>query len=148
MMKKVLFSVLVLLFVMSINVFAYANSFENDKKLVEITSSFNFADEKISTFNNEKTLTGSAPEGTVIEISISTRNFTGKFKEVDFYTMEVGKSEIFSQAVNLSVGENLITMQVIKGRQVIEEENVIVNKKKRSIKTQLETSIYVPGGTF
>jgi len=145
MMKKILFSIIVVLFVMSTNIFVYADSSE---ATVEITSDFNFDDEKVSTFNSERTLTGSAKEGTVIEISISTKNFAGKFREVDFYTITVGKSGIFSQAVGLSIGENLVAMQVFQGEEVVEEESTIVNRKKRSIKTQLETSIYVPGGSL
>ena len=147
-MKKILFSIIVVLFVMSTSIFVYADSSKTNEDIVKITSDFNFDDEKISTFNNERTITGSAKEGTVIEISISTKNFTGRFREVDVYMITVGKSGIFSQAVSLSIGENLVTMQVFQGEEVVKEECVIVNRKKRSIKTQLETSVYVPGGSL
>lgn len=148
-MKKVVFGFLVMTLVFVGSVFAYAGDASDEiDPVVEITSDFDMESEKISTFDDEKTISGTAPSGTMIEISISSKNFAGKLKQTQFYTIEVGVSEIFSQSVELKLGENLVEFSANIDEECVFECETTVNRKKRSIKVQLEKGIYIPGGTY
>jgi len=141
-----MFGFFVIILVLIGSVFAYADSFSDVESVVEITSDFDLASSKISTFDDEKTISGTAPVGTMIEISISSKNFVGKFKQNQFYTIEVGSSEIFSQAIDLKLGENLVEFSAYIDEEKVFEGETTVNRKNRSIKVQLEKGIYIPGG--
>lgn len=146
-MKKLLFALAVTMFVILGGVFAYAAApDENEFAFVEITSDFNFDSEKFSTFQNEKTISGTAPVKTVIDIVVSTKNFAGKYNQKDCYTIEIGRSELFSQAIKLYVGENKVEFFAYSDNSDKYEAEIIVNRKKLAIKETLENSMYIPGG--
>ena len=144
-MKKFMFSLVLIMSVLVGSIFVYAGTFDDEKCPVEITSDFNFGSEKIATFNDEKTISGTAPQGTAIDIIVSTKGFAGKYRERDRYSLEVGSSGLFSQAISLYVGENKVEFVAVSNNDEFASETV-VNRKKMAIKSQLENSIYIPGG--
>ncbi len=133
----------------------------------KITSGLDINKEKESTFDKKRTISGTANEGTIITIDIhnqatqkdeeeiqSTENKTdetesteNKTKDDECYTIEVGASCIFSQTVELAIGENKIDITVEeKGKDTIEKVFKI-NRKSREIKQELEKAIVLPGET-
>ncbi len=128
----------------------------------KITSGLDVNKEKESTFDKKRTISGTANEGTIITIDIhnqttqkdeedvqSTENETdeNKTKDDEYYTIEVGASCIFSQTVELAIGENKIDITVEeKGKDTIEKVFTI-NRKNREIKQELEKAIVLPGET-
>lgn len=147
-MKKTIFYVLTIIFVLSFAEFSYADSIDTPVVEVEVTGGVDFDKEKISTFDDAKTISGTADEGTVIDIVVYKRFSNDKLRETSSYYIEVGESGLFSQAVDLSVGENYIEFCASKKDCDNLEYGVTVNRKKKSIKMQLESSIYIPGGTL
>ena len=66
---------------------------------------------------------------------------------MDPYPVEVGESGLFSQPVELYIGENVIDFSAgLEDCENIEMETTVTRKNKE-IKAKLESSIYVPGGS-
>ena len=59
--------------------------------------------------------------------------------------ISVGKSRLFSQSVDLRLGENRIEISALKEGKEVFSDSVIVNRKESFIKRRLESSIYLPG---
>ncbi|MGE4213961.1 MAG: hypothetical protein AB7E42_04185 [Anaerotignaceae bacterium] len=125
---------------------AYAGSVQAAEVEISITGDLDFEKEKVSTFNDSKTLSGTAEKGTVINIIVYTKSGLGKLTEAESYSVEVGDSNLFSQAVELYVGENYIEFSASMEGYDDYQGSVTVNRKNKAIKTQLENSIYIPGG--
>lgn len=147
-MKKIMFSLIMITLIIFGGSFVYAASFDDEECTVEITSDLNLEDEKLSTFDDEKTIAGTALSGTIIEISVSSKDFSGKYKQNQFYTIEVGSSEIFNQAMGLKVGKNLVEVTASLDGEIILEGEIVINRKSRLVKQQLEKGIYIPGGNY
>ncbi|MEA5083750.1 MAG: hypothetical protein VB018_06300 [Lachnospiraceae bacterium] len=147
-MKKMFMGLLVgFLLCISASV-AYADSVQAAQVEICITGDLDFQKEKVSTFNDSKTISGTAEKGTAINIVVYTKSRLGKLTESENYSVEVGDSNLFSQAVGLSLGENYIEFKASMEGLDDYEGNVTVSRKNKAIKTQLENSIYIPGGSL
>ena len=122
---------------------AYAGPLDTTE--IEFTGGLDFDKERVSTFDDSKQISGNAKSGTVINITVSTVNFKGEMEEQESYEIEVGKSGIFSQSIDLSLGENVV--EVTAQQKDCEEYSVSteVVRKNKVIKYKLENSIYLPG---
>ena len=74
-----------------------------------------------------------------------TVNSKGVSTEREKYEISVGKSGLFSQSVDLRLGENRIEISALKEGKEVFSDSVIVNRKESFIKHRLESSIYLPG---
>ena len=126
----------------------YADSVQAAQVEIGITGDLDFEKEKVSTFNDSKTISGTAEKGTVINIVVYTKSRLGKLSEAENYSVEVGDSQLFSQAVGLSLGENYIEFKACMEGYDDYQGSVTVSRKNKAIKTQLQNSIYIPGGTL
>ncbi len=146
-MKKTLVYLLTFITVFSFTAIMYAGSAFAGEVSLEITGGLDVDKEKSSTFDSSKTISGTADEGTVIEITVYKKLSNDKLKEMDTYTVEVGESGLFSQPVELYIGENVIDFSAgLEDCENIEMETTVTRKNKE-IKAKLESSIYVPGGS-
>lgn len=112
-----------------------------------ITSGVNLTKKVQSTFDSSRTISGVADQGTEIAISVSTKDASGELQESANYDMEVGASQLFSQTVELSLGDNFIEIIASKDGFETVTESTIIKRKKEEIKTELENSISVPGSS-
>jgi len=143
-MRKFFMGLLVgVLMCLSSNI-VYAGSLQAAEVNVSVTGDLNFEKDKVSTFNESKTISGTAEKGTDIDIIVYTKSFYGRFKEVESYSIKVGDSNLFSQALGLRVGENYIEFRASKDGLKDYYKSVTVNRKNKAIKNQLENSIYIP----
>ena len=101
--------------------------------------------EKISTFDDAKQISGTAECGTAISIKVYTVTSKGKLLEKESYEIEVGKSGIFSQNVELRLGENLVELTALQQGKEETVQEITVNRKKSSIKRKLQSEMYLPG---
>ena len=144
-MRNVLFKILTVITVFSFTAVSYAGSVFAGE--LELTGGLDFDKEKCSTFNSSKTISGTADEGTVIEITVYKRVSDDKLKEMDYYVVEVGESGLFSQTVDLYVGENVVSFYAETSEDDSVEMEATVTRKKKEIKSRLENEIYLPGQT-
>lgn len=145
-MKKMLMGLLVGFMLCLSASIAYAGSVQAAEVDVSITGDLNFEKEKVSTFNDLKTISGTAEKGTTIDIIVYTISRYGKLTEAESYSIKVGDSNLFSQAIGLSIGENYIEFKASREGYNDYEGSVTVNRKNKAIKAQLENGIYIPGG--
>lgn len=155
-MKKIIFFVLTLITMYFSTAIIYADSLtssvseENVQKSVifEVTGGIESFDKKESTFDETRVVSGVAEDGTDIEISVFTKDLKGNLNEKEVYSINVGESGIFSQTVNLYVGENILEFKAAKEGLEEVELQAEIKRKKREIKTELENGISLPGGSF
>ncbi len=155
-MKKALPCLTLLLFfmvlILPINVYALSdlklNTLVSDDELAEvpivITSGINTAKESESTFDSVRTIVGEAPKGTNVNISVSIKLDDNKTKETANYEITVGNLGVFSQATNLSVGENLIEIKATLENHKPVSKVYSVKRKAKEIKLTLEKIIVLP----
>ena len=68
-------------------------------------------------------------------------------KESANFQLEVGASGMFSQTVELSLGENVVAITASKeGYETVNEET-IVKRRNITIKNELENTVSIPGST-
>lgn len=125
----------------------------------KITSGLDVNKEKESTFDKKRTISGTASEGTIITIDVHSKKDNkqdssseqtdgeNKNQENNTYNIEVGASGIFSQTVELVIGENKIDITVEEENKDKIEKSFIINRKSREIKQELEKTIVLPGET-
>lgn len=125
----------------------------------KITSGLDVNKEKESTFDKKRTISGTASEGTIITIDVHSKKDNkqdssseqtddeNKNQESNIYNIEVGASGIFSQTVELVIGENKIDIIVEEENKDKIEKSFIINRKSREIKQELEKTIVLPGET-
>ena len=58
------------------------------------------------------------------------------------YSFTVGISGIFTQAIDLNIGENYIV--VSSGNEEKDKAKITVNRKKEAVKKALEKGVYLP----
>ncbi len=131
--------------------FVYARSLDAETAEQElgfsVTSGIDMSKETQSTFDDSKTISGIADQGTAIEISVSTKDANGDLKESANFQLEVGASGMFSQTVELSLGENVVAITASKeGYETVNEET-IVKRRNITIKNELENTVSIPGST-
>ena len=142
-MKKLFFIFAVITMFLITSYSAYAGS-PGSESSFEITSGVSL-DKVQSTFDSSRTISGFAEEGTIVKITLSSRNASGELTEYATYEMEVGASSIFSQSVDLELGENVIVITSEFDGEETASEEAVIKRKKREIKTELENSISIPG---
>jgi len=142
-MKKIIFMFLFCFSFCLLSTAAYAGLKEPTQ--IEITGGVDFEKEKISTFDDAKQISGTAEYGTVINIKVYTVTSKGSLREKESYEIEVGKSGIFSQNVELRLGENLVELTAMQDGKEETVREITVNRKKSSIKRMLQSEMYLPG---
>jgi len=142
-MKKIIFMFLFCFSFCLLSSAAYADLKEPTQ--IEITGGVDFEKEKISTFDDAKQISGTAECGTAISIKVYTVTSKGKLLEKESYEIEVGKSGIFSQNVELRLGENLVELTALQQGKEETVQEITVNRKKSSIKRKLQSEMYLPG---
>lgn len=110
-----------------------------------ITDGVNSFKKTESTFDDSRTISGVAETGTIVEFEVQNLNSRGKVKETTTYEVEIGASGIFSQTIDLDIGENVITITASKENCTPIEKEVTIKRKEKSIKNELESSIIIPG---
>lgn len=158
-MKRLLAkSILSICIITSLNVYIFAGPLSSATDMAlpverfEITGGIDGTKEIETTFDKTKTISGTAEEGTEIIISVyepneknqNDENDDEEFTELNSYTLIVGPSGIFSQTIDLEVGENYIVISANKDDKNSSFETII-KRKKSEIKTELEKGIVLPG---
>lgn len=151
-MKKYLFALTFLLLLCFAPASAYAapltaqESQQEAQKLdFGITDGINQDKKTESTFDESRTISGSAQEGTAVSINVYTKSASGALNKKSEYGIEVGASGLFSQAIALSVGENVVKITAEKeGFESVYAE-ACIKRKSREIKTELENGVSIPG---
>ncbi len=118
---------------------AYAK--EADTDAFEITSGLDFSKDTVSTFDNSKTISGTAEKDTEIKIEVYSVDSEDMTLTND-YALTVGVSGIFSQIIDLSLGENFIV--VSSGDSDESKAEITVNRKTEAVKRALENGVYLP----
>ncbi len=150
-MKKLSIAFIVVMLFCFAPVFVYAGPLDAETAEQElglsVTSGIDMSKETQSTFDDSKTIAGVANQGTAIEISVSTKDANGELTENESFEIEVGASGIFSQTVELSLGENVISITAYKeGCETVSGET-IVKRRNITIKNELENTVSIPGST-
>ena len=136
-MKKIptLFITFILTIAFSLSV--YAKPFDCYK----LSGNVNFEENTESTFDESKIISGTAPCGTTVIITVSNTDTAKR----DTFEITVGASGIFSKVFTLDNGENTIAITLyLDGYDTVEKETVI-NKKDNKIKHALKKGICIPG---
>ena len=111
-MKKFSIAFIVVMLFCFAPVFVYARPLDAEAAKQElgfsVTSGIDMSKQTQSTFDDSKTIAGVANQGTAIEISVSSKDANGDLTENANFVLEVGVSGIFSQTVELSLGENVV----------------------------------------
>lgn len=146
-MRKTFFACIALLLMLLIPGCVYAGTpGSSDEVEFSVTGGVSFDSDKVqSTFDKSRTISGSALNGTLIEISVSTKDAAGELFLMNEYSTEVGATGLFSQSVELELGENVIVIKAsLEGLESAEKETSI-KRKRQEIKTELENNIVLPG---
>lgn len=130
---------------------AYAgsdSSSEEDSAVFQVTSGIEEDSEKAEvTFDDSRVISGTAENGTELTISVYLKSSSGKLKEKDSFVTKVGASGIFSETINLYLGENLVEIQGDRDGDQSSQE-VLIKRKSEKIRTELEEDIALPGDAF
>ena len=136
-MKKIPTLFITFLCIIFLSVSVYAKPLET----YTIGGTIDFEKEITSTFSGNRIVTGSAPAGTNVSISVYNTETDKTF----VYEIETGASGLFSKVVTLTNGENTITLSLsLDGYDKVTKETVI-NKKDDKIKHTLEKGMLIPG---
>lgn len=119
---------------------------EAEKELsFSVTSGIDLSKEMQSTFDSSRTISGIAEQGTEVEIYVSTMDASGEVNAGDCYGMAVGASGLFSQTIQLGIGENIVEIVASKENYEPVCQSTILKRKKKEIKEELEKTISIPG---
>ena len=118
---------------------AYAKEADTDS--FEITSGLDFSKDSVSTFDDTKTISGTANKDTEIKIEVYSVN-NDNMSLTNDYALTVGVSGIFSQIIDLSLGENFVI--VSSGSSDSDKAEITVNRKTQAVKKALENGVYLP----
>ena len=117
---------------------------EVNLELLDLTITSEF--EAVSTFDTSKNISGKAPVGTKIVISVSEEDsLTKEYNVSKIIDIEVGVSEIFRESICLNLGNNKVLIEATKEGFEIFEQEIIINRKSEIIKNQLKNTIFIPG---
>ncbi len=144
-MKTKFLALFVLLFMFIAPTFAYADQFSSSNKVeFSVTSGVELGGTE-STFDKLRTITGSSENGSLISITLSKKNASGTLNEYASYEIEIGPTGLFSQTVELELGENIVSVSADKEGKNSSYGECVIRRKKREIKTELENGISIPG---
>jgi len=136
-MKKIPTLFITFIFTLFLSVSVYAKPLDS----FTITGTIDFDKETEATFDESRTISGTAPSGTEVIIAIKNENSDQTF----VFNIEVGASGIFSKTISLDNGQNEVSLSLyFEGCDTIIKETVI-NKKDNKIKRTLKQSICIPG---
>ena len=92
-----------------------------------------------STFDKTKTITGTAPVGSVVSIFVYEKLPDNKQELIliDSYTITVGLTGYFTKTIDLVVGENIINIDFSKDK-LTSSYSTTINRKKSEIKNELQ----------
>ncbi len=154
-MKKqaiLLFSLLTLCFSFQMSVYAgslpmpsslaqeKAKNIELPALKFEITSGVDLTKDVESTFDFSRTITGTAEPGSEVEFLVSTKN-KSETKEKQPLKVVVGASGLFSQSIDLEVGENIIEINAQKENKQSVSNTFSIKRKSIDIKKELEQNV-------
>lgn len=151
-MKKLFMAAAILMLLCVAPVCAYAGPQEQAAKAEElppvtfsVTSGMKTDQKTESTFDDSRTISGSALEGATIAIDVYTKDASGELAVSSNYSIEVGASGLFSQTIDLELGENVVKVIAEKDGFASVCEEATIKRKKRDIKKELESGISIPG---
>lgn len=124
---------------------AYADSLQAQDAFSQkfvITGGIDAEKEAETTFDKSRTISGTAEVGSTVTIKVSCAA-DGKSLQPDVYSLTVGSSGYFSQSIDLSVGENEISI-IAEKDGVSACINSTIKRKKSEIKTELSKKISFP----
>lgn len=140
-MRKLFFT-LILIFVLSFlnSIVALASPQSKNQSNFSITSGIELTEETKTTFDKSRTITGSAPIGSIVSIKVYEKfpDKKEKLNLIDSYSIIVGSTGYFSQNINLVVGENIIDIDVSHQNKEIGSVSTTIKRKKSEIKNELE----------
>ncbi len=143
-MKTKFFGLLVFFFVFFAPTFAYADEYSSNSVNFSVTSGIEIGDTE-STFDKTRTITGWSENGSTISISLSKKNASGTLSNYANYEIQIGPTGLFSQTVELEIGENVIYIEADKNGKNTSSGICTIKRKNRLIKTELENGISIPG---
>lgn len=155
-MKKLLFSFAFLFVCLYTTSTVYAGFSTDDTAAVseaadlpavefEILSGIDIEKCYLSTFDSTLTISGKAESGSLITVILWTKDTDGNFISQTEYNVEVGAVALFSQILELKVGENNFTLYIDKPEHAGIVIDFVVKRKQQVIKTVLENSVAMPG---
>lgn len=161
MKKKLSFLLFLILFVSVYPISAFAgNNKPAEIKGFEITSGFS-EKENETTFDTSRTITGYAPKGTNVTITVMVLNDkydenkqesseeNPKYIEIASYDVKVSSMGFFSKSIDLEVGENkIIVFAEKKSGKALEQSSeihIIIRKDTKIIDELGEKNITLPG---
>lgn len=152
-MKKGIFALTIITLLCVAPISAYANPLTEppiqeetiDDIQTDVEINITGGIESKSTFDESRTISGSAEQGTKIAISVSSKDASGSLTENACYNMKVGVSGLFSQMIDLELGENIVTITAEKDGCNTVNEEVTIKRKRREIKNELENGVSIPG---
>ncbi|MBE6007614.1 MAG: hypothetical protein E7235_00250 [Lachnospiraceae bacterium] len=136
-MKKIptLFITLICTIVFAISV--YAKPLDS----YTISGGIDFSKESESTFDENRVISGTAPCGTKVLITISNSDSVN----TEVFEITVGASGIFSKTLRLDNGENQVSVLLSLDGYDTVEKGTVINKKDNKIKHTLKKGICIPG---
>lgn len=123
----------------------FANGTVQPLASFEITSGL--PKETESTFDDSRIIIGLAERNSLITISVS--HVVGEDDEeepelTDYFEITVGASGMFSQSIDLQMGENTVTVTAAKGK-CQSTKVAVIKRKDMGIKLELEQGLALPG---
>lgn len=113
----------------------------------EITGGLDAEKETETTFDTDRAISGAAEKDTEIMIVVYKAVYHDdetEYEEINTYEFTVGPSGLFSQTVDLELGENYIQIIAAKGKKQSVVEAVI-KRKDSEIKSELSQIKALPG---
>lgn len=114
----------------------------------EITGGIDVLKTSETTFDATRLISGTAQKGASVVINIYKPTFNEKLEKelilLETYALTVGSTGIFSQVIDLSVGENYITVDASK-ETAHSAFSTTIKRKESTIKSALEQCIALPG---
>lgn len=140
-MKKLIFTILIFVLSLTNCIVALASTQPKDNPIkFSITGGIELNQETQITFDKSKTITGTAPKGSTVSIYVYEKlpDKEEELKLIDNYSIVVGLTGYFSKTIDLSVGENVIIIDVLENKKVVSSFTTTIKRKKSEIKNELE----------
>ena len=142
-MKKLIFFPTII-FSLLINTVSVLADFQPKDEYFNITGGIELDKDFTSTFDKTKTITGTAPAGSVVSIFVYEKLPDNKQELIliDSYTITVGLTGYFTKTIDLVVGENIINIDFSKDK-FTSYYSTTINRKKSEIKNELQQFIAI-----
>ena len=115
----------------------------NPVEVFSITGGIDMDKDTETTFDKIRNIIGKAEKGTDIVIKVYTPSEEG-YSLMDTYETCAGVSELFSQTIDLYIGENYITVEAYGDGDCYSKAEAYINRKKSEIKEILQQGIVLP----